>query len=295
MPKKRTIILYSIRELSDKSRRRAIDDFRPHAFDDTDVRMLTEDFEQRLQEQGFQDGVKVNWSLGHVQGDGVCFGGRLDPGRLIRERKLTRFQPVAKLADDGILTIRIHHEDTRSCHANSMYVDAELRGEAPDLLSEERREEFEGWSREVRRATRAWFDETQRIFEERMKPVRTWERLKEDFDRRRERGPREWSPRLKDPGPKPAPLEIPEPPRPVIEQPPGLAAALAEAETRWKAIYELVEEFREWLKEWVESVSHELEKIGYEEIAYRESDEAIIDHFEANEYEFTKDGERYRR
>jgi hypothetical protein len=176
-----------------------------------------------------------------------------------------------------------------------MDVDVELRADAPDLLPRDLKDEFEEWSFEQRRAIRKWFEETQRISEERRAPIREWERKREDFERRSKRGPLEWSPRLHDPGPKPSPLEIPEPPRPVIEQSPRLAAAVAEAEAKWKTIDGLTDEVREWLKEWVEDLSQELQKNGYDEIEYRESDQAIIDHFEANEYEFTKEGERYRR
>lgn len=53
---------------------------------------------------------------------------------------------------------------------------------------------------------------------------------------------------------------------------------------------ELIAEFEEYLTQDVKDISRELEKIGYAEIEYKESEEYLADTFEANEYEFTADG-----
>ena len=45
-------------------------------FDDDDATFLTEDFQYQLAEKGFE-AVKVFWSLGYCQGDGVAFYGRV--------------------------------------------------------------------------------------------------------------------------------------------------------------------------------------------------------------------------
>lgn len=53
---------------------------------------------------------------------------------------------------------------------------------------------------------------------------------------------------------------------------------------------DLIVEFEEYLTQDVKDISRELEKIGYAEIEYRESEESVADTFEANYYEFTEDG-----
>lgn len=54
----------------------------------------------------------------------------------------------------------------------------------------------------------------------------------------------------------------------------------------------LVEELEAEIADDVKDVSRELEKIGYDEIEYRTSDEVVADNIRANEYEFNATGER---
>jgi hypothetical protein len=61
-----------------------------------------------------------------------------------------------------------------------------------------------------------------------------------------------------------------------------------------KPTSELIKEFQSDLEEDVKDISRELEKIGYAEIEYRQSEEYIADMFEANDFEFTEDGRRFR-
>jgi len=61
-----------------------------------------------------------------------------------------------------------------------------------------------------------------------------------------------------------------------------------------KPTAELLDEFATFLGEDVKKMSKELEKIGYQEIEYRQSEEAIAEMLIANEYEFTADGRRFR-
>lgn len=65
-------------ELSDEAKEFAIENERSSGrrFDDDDALFLTEDFQQQLSEKGFE-AVKVFWSLGYCQGDGVAFYGRV--------------------------------------------------------------------------------------------------------------------------------------------------------------------------------------------------------------------------
>lgn len=75
--------------------------------------------------------------------------------------------------------------------------------------------------------------------------------------------------------------------------PAHLREAVDQGEARWEAIETLTNEIEEWLIQWVKDVSRELEKIGYAEIEYRQSDESIIESFNANEKQFLEDGEEF--
>lgn len=57
----------------------------------------------------------------------------------------------------------------------------------------------------------------------------------------------------------------------------------------------LVEEFVEYLKDRVQEISQEMEKAGYEEIEYHRSDDYVTEILENRDYEYTKDGERWKR
>ena len=56
---------------------------------------------------------------------------------------------------------------------------------------------------------------------------------------------------------------------------------------------EMLSEFEEFVKEDVKDMSRELEKMGYGEIEYQNSDEVVAENIIANEYEFTADGRRF--
>ena len=51
-------------------------------------------------------------------------------------------------------------------------------------------------------------------------------------------------------------------------------------------------EIEEHIQERVQEISRELEKMGYDDIEYRTSDEVVIEFIEANEYDFDEDGDR---
>ncbi len=55
----------------------------------------------------------------------------------------------------------------------------------------------------------------------------------------------------------------------------------------------LTDELQDHMNEHVEEVSRKLEKMGYDEIDYLNSDEAITDTLEGNDYEYTADGKRW--
>lgn len=56
---------------------------------------------------------------------------------------------------------------------------------------------------------------------------------------------------------------------------------------------EVLNEVEELLKDEVVELSHEFERIGYEEIEYKNSDEYIIESIIVNEYEFMEDGSMF--
>lgn len=294
MPKKRTVTTFSIDELSPEARTRAIDRIRHEAFDDSDAHMLTEEFEQQLEEKGI-DNPKANWSLGYCQGDGVCFKGTIDSVKVIKENKLKEFKPLLPAAQLGLLSGRIHHEGTRSCHWNSMTVDLELRGSVEDLLPRDLLERYRYWEMERRSVFSRWGSERYNVQQRNMQPIRDWERHVEEW-KRRDINVKDWSPRdprFKPPGPKPPIGTEQDPPEPVFPMPEDLAAAIAAKQQDWKTIETLTDKYREWLEEWVKNVSRELEKLGYEEIEYRQSDEAIAEYFRNRDAQFLEDGEEF--
>lgn len=98
--------------------------------------------------------------------------------------------------------------------------------------------------------------------------VESWQSRMEDLPRR---GPKEW--------------------RPGIGIPKNIQKLIGEAEGKFKAAETMVGDFERFLDEWVKETSRELEKMGYDEMDYRQSDEAIIEFLDANEYEFDEEGE----
>jgi hypothetical protein len=295
VPKKRKIVTYTIDELSPKARDKAIADFRSDAFDDHDATLLTEEFQHILSEKGINN-AKVNWSLGYCHGDGVCFSGNVDIPEVIGMNKLTQFAALEQIARNDELSARIHQKDSRDCHWNSMTVETELREDISSLLTREVQREMEEWEHRKTQAWEQYRREWAAVKERNLAPLREYERLKREWVRKGGAGPHDWSPRFRDPGPwPPKPLTEPYPPEPVFPRPPHLQGALDQAETRWTEIEILRTGFEKWLEEWVKHVSRELEKIGYAEIEYRQSDEAIIEFFNGNEWEFLEDGERWKR
>lgn len=293
MPKKK-IVTYTIDELSPEAREKAIEDFRPLAFDDDDARMLTEEFETILSEKGIMN-AKANWSLGYCQGDGVCFTGNVSITEVLEINKVEKFEPLFDLAARDDLTARIHHKDSRYCHYNAMTVELELHGDPSSLLTQAMDGELREWEYQKTQAWEEYRRQWAAVKERNLAPIREHERLKQEWLRKGGLDPQDWSPRVRDPGAQPAPLTEPYPPEPVFPKPPRLQAALDEAEARWKGIETLTNEFEKWLEEWIKNISRELEKLGYAEIEYRQSDEAIIEFFNGNEWKFLEDGTRWKK
>lgn len=105
--------------------------------------------------------------------------------------------------------------------------------------------------------------------EEMRRQVESWKSRRDDLPRR---GPKEW--------------------RPGTGIPRDIQNLIDEAETKFKIAEATIGNFQKFVDEWVKDTSRELEKMGYAEMDYRQSDENIIDFLEENEYEFDEDGER---
>jgi hypothetical protein len=76
--KTKTINIYSFEELSQESQEKAIEYFRNCKQNDGDLLMFfSDDVTEQLKEQGWND-VKLQYSLGCCQGDGLSFSGKLD-------------------------------------------------------------------------------------------------------------------------------------------------------------------------------------------------------------------------
>lgn len=256
--------------------------------------MLTEDFESILQERGIRHAT-ANWSLGYCQGDGVCFTGTVDIAEVIRLNRLKEFKDLAEWASADGASAKILNGNSRYCHWNSMTVEMELYGGSwdlypPELIKELRR--YEEQCDQLRKEyQRAWAEVKARN----VAPIREWQRLQARWLKNAPKDPQDWSPRIHPPGPEPAELTEPYPPQPECPEPaPVSVSAKEEAEARWKALEILMNEFETWLIQWVKDLSKELEKIGYAEIEYRRSDEAIIEFFNGNEWEFLEDGGRWK-
>lgn len=111
--KEKTMKLYSIDELDEKAKQRAIDDWTNHGEFFADF--VIEDCTERLHALGFED-VKIYYSGFYSQGDGACFVGTLDNDGLLKyltAQKLdTKYKHITKAINDGVIyvNIKIKHE-----------------------------------------------------------------------------------------------------------------------------------------------------------------------------------------
>lgn len=141
-------------ELSDEAKEFAVENEKNNGrrFDETDASFLTEDFQFQLNEKGFE-AVKVFWSLGYCQGDGVAFYGRVYADDLkskdSRAKKL--IEKLEKAGDE--IAIEITGANGWYHHRNSMTVEIDFENETDedDLPARLKialpvwREEFEGY------------------------------------------------------------------------------------------------------------------------------------------------------
>ncbi len=293
MPRRKTIKVYKFAELDPKVRAKVLDRFREHAVEPSD---LTYQFKAILEERGFESEPDVCWSLSSSQGDGVAFSGHVGMDEFfkwalegdhpayseqMRASGVERYLPLRGRCSVSVSKSR------RECHWNSMEVEVELAVNFVDLVPKGIQEEVLHYL-EIKGNLYETFEREKYVADQaRQAPLREWQRRMEDWRRTKERGPKFWRPK---PGPQPQRADVPEPSFAIPDAPPSVLEAIVKAEADWAALDKLVPFFKEYLEQWVKDVSRELEKLGYDEIAYRESDEQIIEMIEANDYEFTEDG-----
>ena len=154
LARKRPKGLRFFNELIEESKESAIENERSSGrkFDEDDAAFLTEDFQNQLAEKGFE-AVKVFWSLGYCQGDGVAFYGRVYAddikGKDSEAKKL--IERLEKAGDE--ISIEITGVNNWYHHRNSMSVeiDFENKNEEEDLPARLKialpalREEFENY------------------------------------------------------------------------------------------------------------------------------------------------------
>src|SRR5262245_36762274 len=168
MPREEKLKIYWFEELSKEAKKRAIEDFRSNpdlTWDDRDSEMLTEQFEEDLNEHyGLGKDMKANWGLSYVQGDGVCFEGWVDLKKFIETEGSERFKPLI-----GLLRAKITNSG-RSCHYASMSVEADWSGEDLQVIPRALRQRMTDWEWEKNSALRRWHEKVREIAEQRMAP-----------------------------------------------------------------------------------------------------------------------------
>ena len=120
-------------ELSDEAKGFAVENEKNSGrrFDETDALFLTEDFQQQLNEKGFES-VKVFWSLGYCQGDGVAFYGRVYADDLkAKDSRAKKLIERLETAGDEI-AIEITGANGWYHHRNSMTVEIDFENETDD-------------------------------------------------------------------------------------------------------------------------------------------------------------------
>lgn len=285
MPREEKVKVYKFEELSPEAQKKAIQDWRDkgYDFDDHDAKWLSESFEEKLEEDGFEQGVDVSWGLSYCQGDGVCFKGTIDTERFFNKEGWRTYKELL-----GFVSVTVEHS-SQNCHWNSMSVSVELDYSKDDLIPKDLYEEMTDWEIEKTRIERDYKDKVEKVLEARNAPVHEWEQMIRRYEERK--GVLEWLP---DKPEKPAPLDIPLPPEPEYpREPRKFVKARERAEEKEKRFEAKAKALEEDIAEWVKQESRDLEKIGYDEIEYKGSDEVIGETLQANEYEYTEDGERW--
>jgi len=295
---------YKFGELSPEAKERAVEEWREEdagrQWDQYEIDEITEMFERDLEEAGLPHD-KVYWSLGHVQGDGVSFEGKLDLDEYMEKNKLRRqfsslFTPAYEPEEvEERLVVGETQEEQAGALAQSLdglglqarvrrgkgcfYVDVFDRGEeevgkeewlatfcvarrrgARENVSVESESEpgTGGWL--LKRAGGAFVSKVGKT--DYRIPIEEIS-VRVDSSHRYHSMTVEFS------------LNMDE-------------DWLSDEQKRDAGALE------DHIKDHVEDFASKLQKLGYDEIAYKTSDEVIADTLEANEYDFDEEGNRIR-
>ena len=100
-------------------------------FTDDDASFLTEDFQQQLTEKGFSS-VKVFWSLGYCQGDGVAFYGRVYTDDLKAQDSTAKTLIERLEKADEEISIELTGANNWYHHRNSMTLEIDFENETDE-------------------------------------------------------------------------------------------------------------------------------------------------------------------
>lgn len=113
--------VYNYDELSDEAKQRVLEDAAQFNMETFDTNYLTDNFAETLREYGFPTD-KIEWSLGHSQGDGVAFYGQVDVRQYLKKTKqLTKYRTI--LSKDPYVEIRRNSFGHHYSHWNTMTVE----------------------------------------------------------------------------------------------------------------------------------------------------------------------------
>ena len=129
-----TKTVYTYEELNDTAKERARQKY--GMFDDHDAEILTDAFEEELEELGYTD-ADVRWSLSCCQGDGVSFTGEWSGAELRAICNRVYNGDIPKNINRIIPFIKVEFRriDSYYAHARTVYTDVDLFNGDRDLSS----------------------------------------------------------------------------------------------------------------------------------------------------------------
>lgn len=157
----RTDIVYKYNELSDEAKQRVLEDAAQFNMEVFNTDELTANFAETLKEYGFPTD-KIEWSLGHCQGDGVAFYGDIDLDTyLTKTKQRSKFRRFIN-AD---ATIVRNSWGNHYSHWNTMTVELDFEHEAlmeslaDDVVKVSRELESRGYAEFDRVSSKEYIEE----------------------------------------------------------------------------------------------------------------------------------------
>lgn len=122
--------VYNFSELSNEAKEKAIKYFQKNQYEDLFLDFFVEDCIEKANDKGFND-VKIQYSLGYSQGDGLSFSAHLDISKLLND-----FKPTLKTS----VSDAIYNNISANCEANNGHYCYASKGDVSI--------EFENYARE---------------------------------------------------------------------------------------------------------------------------------------------------